>query len=296
MPPVESTGTCSVSSIHSVDELSLQISIGPRRRTCHYHLNTPIRNEYILAAFYEASVTWRKCNNTESFSIRLPRAEAGVFGQLINWMNHEPLDTFEEEGYDDEETHVSEWLILHILAVKFCIKDLAVEALQRYKSCRSPHWEGLWLPLPTEIAYIIDNDHHSTEVKCVIARHIMSQCFSYRCAGNLGKIAILLSCDEHFTLAVLRAVRDHMSESIAVARYCEFDGCMHHSQHWSQSDIEKSDRPLSEAGFSGFTELVVLPPADKITRDDEDAMEAAEVLEALSEAHNSGWIAINAAS
>lgn len=51
----------------------------------------------------------------------LPRAEAGLFNQIIKWMNDEPLDKFEEEEYDDEETHISKFLILHILAVKFGI-------------------------------------------------------------------------------------------------------------------------------------------------------------------------------
>jgi hypothetical protein len=107
----------------------------------------------------------------------------------------------------------------------------------------------------------------------------------HRCAGNLGKIAALLGCHEDFTLAVLRAVRDHMSKDVGAAQTCGVDGCIHHPQQWSQSDIEDSNRPPSEAGYSDFTEIVISTQQNTITKDDEDAMEAAEVLEALSEAN-----------
>jgi hypothetical protein len=258
------------------------VSIGPRRRPCHYHLRSPIRSEQTLAAFHRASNIWRKRNSKESFSVTLPRVEASVFGKVIEWMNHEPLGTFDDEEYD-ELTHVSEWLVLHILALKFCVPDLAAEALLKYKSCRNPHWEGLWLPLPTEILYISHNDEYSTKVEGVVVSHIMSQCFSHRCAGNLGKIAVLLGCHENFTLAVLRAIRDHMSETVEAAQSCGVDGCIHHPQHLSQADIEDENRPPSDDGFSDFTEIIIRTPTNAITKDDEDAMEAAEVLEALSE-------------
>jgi hypothetical protein len=111
----------------------------------------------------------------------------------------------------------------------------------------------------------------------------------HRCAGNLGKIAVLLGCHEDFTLAVLRAVRDHMSKNVGATQTCGVDGCIHHPQQWSQSDIEDSNRPPSEAGFSDFTEIVISTQPNTITKDDEDAMEAAEVLEALSEIYHSGW-------
>lgn len=111
----------------------------------------------------------------------------------------------------------------------------------------------------------------------------------HRCAGDLGKIAVLLGCHEDFTLAVLRAVRDHMSKNVGAAQTCGVDGCIHHPQQWSQSDIEDSNRASSEAGFSDFTEIVISTQPNTITKDDEDAMEAAEVLEALSEVHHSGW-------
>jgi hypothetical protein len=115
----------------------------------------------------------------------------------------------------------------------------------------------------------------------------------HRCAGNLGKIAVLLCCHEDFTLAVLRAVRDHMSKSVGAAQTCGIDGCIHHSQQWGQSDIEDSNRPSSEAGFTDFTDMVISTQPNTITKDDEDAMEAAEVLEALSEVHHSGWNVVN---
>lgn len=110
----------------------------------------------------------------------------------------------------------------------------------------------------------------------------------HRCAGDLGKIAVLLGCHEDFTLAVLRAVRDHMSKNVGAAQTCGVDGCLHHPQQWSQSDIEDSNRPPSEAGFSDFTDIVISTQPNTITKDDEDAMEAAEVLEALSEVRNPG--------
>jgi hypothetical protein len=215
-----------------------------------------------------------------------------VFSQVIEWMSNGTLGEHEDED-NDNNSHVSEWLILHILAVRFCIEDLALEALHRYRSCRNPHWEGLWLPLPTEILYIADNDEHSVHVKSVVVKHIMSQCFSHRCAGNLGKIAVLLGCHEDFTLAVLRAVRDHMSESVEASQCCAVDGCIHHSKLCIHIDVENCAGPGSDGGFSDITEIVIHTPPDRITKDDEDAMEAAEVLEALSEVHKSGWKAVN---
>lgn len=121
----------------------------------------------------------------------------------------------------------------------------------------------------------------------------MSLCFSCRCAGSLGNIAVLLTCDQDFTLAVLRAVRHHMSESVSAIYFCGVDRCMHHPEHWTQSDIEEGNRQRSEAEFSGFTELNGHPPSDTVTKEDEDAMQAAEVLEALSEVHDSGWCPVN---
>ena len=116
----------------------------------------------------------------------------------------------------------------------------------------------------------------------------------HRCAGNLGKIAVLLGCHEDFTLAVLRAVRDHMSKNVEAAQTCGVDGCIHHHQQWSQSEIEDSNTPPSEAGFSDFTEIVISTQQNTITKDDEDAMEAAEVLEALSEVNYFyDWDAVN---
>lgn len=203
-------------------------------------------------------------------------------------MNHKTLHILEEDY--DNDTHVSAWLILHILAVRFCIEELAVESLHRYRSCRNPHWEGLWLPLPAEIAYIADNEEHSTRVKCVIVEYITSQCFSRRCAGDLRKIAVLLGCYEDLTLEVLRAIRDHISERDKTTQIYETDECI---QNYIPTEFEDTIRPHSEAGFTEMTEIMVCTPQNAITKDDEDAMEAAEVLEAMSEVHNSGWNAVN---
>ena len=87
-----------------------------------------------------------------------------------------------------------------------------------------------------------------------------------------------------------------MSESVAAAKSCGVDGCIHHPQHWSQSDIEDGNRPLPEAGFSDFPVIIARTPPIAITKDEEEAMGAAEVLEVLSEAHHFEWNAGNTAS
>lgn len=54
------------------------------------------------------------------------------------------------ESYDTA-THISEWVILHVLAVEMGVMDLAHKALWEYVHCRDTLRTGYWMPLPSEI-------------------------------------------------------------------------------------------------------------------------------------------------
>lgn len=67
------------------------------------------------------------------------------FPQVIRWLDGQDLNILDPAHYDPE-SHISGWCILHVLAQRFAIPELADKAFEQYRICRSPYWQGTWLP------------------------------------------------------------------------------------------------------------------------------------------------------
>lgn len=247
-----------------------------------YDLNLRAQSYATLVTLRSVGNTFKASDGSEELEILLTGAECRVFQNIIHWLNGEPLQSV-DTAYYDYNSHISEWCTLFVLATKFGFFDLAEEALDQYQACRTPHWQGSWLPLPAEIEYLWHNSPFSVPMKQFITRHIMSQLLTQRCQTNLGDIANLMSCNVELILDVLRAVRSHLSEDVGATEFCGIDECAYHLHLWTQSDDDEGERPPSDCGFSDHTEPILYMSPPNITLDEEDAFAAAHSSEALSE-------------
>ncbi|PMD56281.1 uncharacterized protein K444DRAFT_665926 [Hyaloscypha bicolor E] len=247
-----------------------------------YELNLQRQSDETLAGLRSAGEIFRNIDGSEELGLLLSGAECKVFHNVIHWLNKESLRGVDEEDYD-YNAHISEWCTLFVLATRLKVFDLADEALERYQTCRMPHWQGSWFPLPSEVEYLWYNSGLSTPMRDFVTNHIVAQLLTQRCQANLGDIAVLLSCDVGLILDVLRSVRSHLTDEIGATQFCGVEYCSYHLQVWTQFDVDEVEKAPSESEFSDQTEPLPRRGDHGISSDDEEAFAAAEVLEALSE-------------
>ncbi|CZR53688.1 uncharacterized protein PAC_03568 [Phialocephala subalpina] len=254
----------------------VHVLVGDQGQPDFHHLKSPIPPGPTLNAFRAASTTYL---DDEEFHIRLPALATRVFGHLIRYMNCLPMEDMDIHHINND-THVSEWCVVYVLAVQFHLPDLAEESQLLYEQVRKPYWQGSWLPLPTEIGYLYSMEH-STRLLQSIVKHFVRLFFSHSARVNLRELASLSACHEDFAFDILRACQHHLNKSAAS---CEIWDCrLHHP--WTSSDADFVERPSStNTEYTATTESSESLRRVLGSSHEEDAVsEAAEILAGLRE-------------
>ncbi|KAK0127856.1 hypothetical protein ONS96_007357 [Cadophora gregata f. sp. sojae] len=147
------------------------------------------------------------------------------------------------EGLERDED-VSEWCILHVLARRFAIPALAEETLSRYQTCRSPFWQGNWLPRESEVDYLYRLPVLSIHMRNFIVNHFMAETFSSWSKGDIRELATLAASNVSFNCDILRAYKQHLIMEVHSSGFCGVQACLVHNQ-WTTSDVEMLERSPS---------------------------------------------------
>jgi len=247
-----------------------------------YGLNSSQQSEETLRGLRSAGDIFFNIDGSEELTLILSDSECRVFHNIVHRLNGEALQSMDVADYE-YNTHISEWCVLFVLASRLGVSDLADAALEYYQTCRMPHWQGCWLPLPCEIEFLWHNSSLTAPMRNFVTRHLVSQMLTQRCQANLGDLAVLLSCDVGFILDVLRELRIHLTVQVGATEFCGIEFCTYHVPTWTQSDVDEAERQLSESEFSERTEPLPWEYDHRICSDEEEAFAAAEVLDALFE-------------
>ena len=155
-------------------------------------------------------------------------------------MNGKDIEVLDASEYDSE-THISTWCVLHVLGQRLCLTGLADLALDEYLSCRWPFWQGTWLPLPTEIAYLYQHASSSIRMRHCITTHFVSEFFSSQSQGRICDLASLTAFHPEFAEDVWRYQRQHLFLGIYADEPCGVEDCLVHIQ-WTRSEADSLER------------------------------------------------------
>ncbi|KAH6669875.1 hypothetical protein B0J14DRAFT_106446 [Halenospora varia] len=212
-----------------------------------------------------------------------PKVDPSLFVVLANWVNYESLDHCDTKAFDSN-TQVLQWCRLHVLAQRYHLKELGKECLERYKSCRKPHWQG-WMPLPQEIQFIYSGvapNEHTIGLKNVVVEHMTAQIYSRNRPGEMSDLAGLMIQNKDFAVDILRALRVHITgQEGFVQKVCQLENCWIHLEPdpiLHQEDAP-SLSPTPVATDSGDDLAKRIPDKEEM-----DAMYEAEAEEAWKEA------------
>jgi hypothetical protein len=200
------------------------------------YLRSPIEDLETLEYFRTASTT-RAVDDVE-FHFYLPALEARVFGLVVKHMNGEELGNVDNGGYNPE-THISTWCVLYSLAVRFRLPQLMEDSICSYQKSRGPHWQGCWLPLPSEIKYLYEAGLPNGKLD-FLTDYLVGIFSAASLSTSLDNLNSLLSHDK-FRLDYLRAQRVHMSIP-SISPDCPMEDCQIHSP-WMRLDTRYAKTP-----------------------------------------------------
>ncbi|KAF7936497.1 uncharacterized protein EAE97_007863 [Botrytis byssoidea] len=219
-----------------------------------------------------------------------------TFNQFFVWIYEPtyPLPRRDPDNYSSS-THISEWAILHQLAVEMGVSDLAHEALSEYVLCRDTSRTGYWMPLPAEIQFIYQSQATKYDLRSLIVLKMRSLYFSTGFAGLQRELSDICICHSDFHTDVSAELQRH-SEQITP---CSYEDCSIHSPNNinlfqnSNSPLEvESPLPSSEYLEDISTlDLDDSPPhlsdCNTISTEEEDADSDQGRIEAIAEYHES---------
>ncbi|CAD6443705.1 aa9bb043-f5f5-4492-8ee0-7ffd932e0b08 [Sclerotinia trifoliorum] len=165
--------------------------------------------------------------------------EVHTFNQFFTWIYGcvYAMPGRDPETYDTA-THISEWVILYVLAVEMGVMDLAHKALWEYVHCRDTLRTGYWMPLPSEIQYIYHNRANAHDLRNLIVEKVRSLLFSIRFDGMNRQLSSLCHSHPGFNTDVFEEIQRHSEQ----ASVCNYGDCsMHVSRYASLSDCASSD-------------------------------------------------------
>lgn len=160
---------------------------------------------------------------------RCPKPQTRGFG-----VENSSFDSFTTDSSSSQPSRYDDWR-----GSLFTSRSSA-GALERYQTCRMPHWQGLWFPLPSEVEFLWHNSAYLAPMRGFVTRHIVLQLLTQRYQTNLADIAVLLSCNIGLILDVLRSVRRHLTDEIGATESCGVGYCAHYLQVWTQSDVDEA--------------------------------------------------------
>ncbi|KAF7872485.1 hypothetical protein EAF04_003406 [Stromatinia cepivora] len=153
-----------------------------------------------------------------------------TFNQFFSWIYGcvYAMPRRDSENYDTT-THISEWVILHTLAVEMGVMDLAHKALWEYVYCRDTLRTGYWMPLPSEIQFIYHNRANANDLRNLIVEKVRSLLFSIRFDGMNRQLSALCRSHPAFNVDVFEEIQRHSEQ----ANRCDYGDCSMHVSHYT---------------------------------------------------------------
>ncbi|KAF7916533.1 hypothetical protein BELL_0130g00040 [Botrytis elliptica] len=220
-----------------------------------------------------------------------------TFNQFFSWIYGSiyPLPRRDPENYSSS-THISEWVILHQLAVEMGVLDLAHKALSEYVLCRDTSRTGYWMPLPAEIQFIYQNQATTYDLRSLIVFKMRCIYFSTGFAGLQKELSDICGCHSDFHSDVFAELQRH-SDQMAQCSYTDCSIHNPHSTNYSQtpdSPLEIESPPLPSSEYLDDISTLDLnnsPPylsdCDMISTEEEYANSEQARSEAIAEYHES---------
>jgi hypothetical protein len=145
-----------------------------------------------------------------------------AFNQLYHWIHGQScrLPTKDTKVQGDDIA-VSEWLILHSLAMELGVADLALEAETRYAHA-SLQWKSS--SLSADIQFIYKNATTTTALRKLVINRVCQRMLRFNDSGNLLNLAALFLEHESFTIDVLTGIRDRLKQDYTNASFGHDDG------------------------------------------------------------------------
>ncbi|TEY58838.1 hypothetical protein BOTCAL_0198g00040 [Botryotinia calthae] len=230
-----------------------------------------------------------------------------TFNQFFSWIYGPmyPLPRRDPENHSTS-THISEWIILHQLAVEMGVMDLAHKALSEYILCRDTLRTGYWMPLPAEIQFIYQNRATTYDLRSLIVLKMRSLYFSTGLEGLQRELSDICGCHPGFHTDVYVELQRH-SEKMT---QCDHADCSIHSpqnatagslyipttNHFqnpnSPLEVESPPPPSSEclddiSNLDLNSSLIYLSDCDTRSTVEEDMHSEQAQSEAMAEYHES---------
>lgn len=237
--------------------------------------------EELLKQETDIEKAYKDSQDSQRKEIYRPDDDIDAFDQFFDWVYGHEIQSHDEKDFQSA-THISEWLVLHSLANELCVEDLAIETLKLYRQSKDPLWSGVWMPLPSEVRYIYDHPNTTGPSRSMIINHVRSMLFSLSFPGNIREVAELLDKHKDFLVDVLYNIRKHVFlEHGGGAEVCGPASCAIHPQVYTDP-LETVDIHLSDV-LSVEEDAFVRNGVSIITPEEEEALEAAEILDAITE-------------
>ncbi|ESZ90079.1 hypothetical protein SBOR_9543 [Sclerotinia borealis F-4128] len=227
-----------------------------------------------------------------------------TFIQFFSWIygGAYTMPRRDPENYN-RATHISEWIILHALAVEMGVTDLAHKALWEYIHCRDTLRTGYWTPLPSEIQYIYDHRATTNDLRILVVEKVRGLLFSTRFDGMNRQLSTLCRHHPDFHADVFQEIQRHSEQ----ANHCDYGDCSMHISHNTYTSRYASPDPYFEVespphaseyldDISEFTlddaTLSLISNRGTISTEEEDAYSEQGRDEAMAEYHESRDIAM----
>ncbi|TGO66184.1 hypothetical protein BOTNAR_0066g00240 [Botryotinia narcissicola] len=265
-----------------------------------FHLENQMAEDYDIGSAVELSSiesSFQEFQQAQRKIIYRYKDDIHTFNQFFGWIYEPtyPLPRRDPDNYSSS-THISEWVILHQLAVEMVVLDLAHEALSEYVLCRDTSRTGYWIPLPAEIQFIYQNQATTYDLRSLIVLKMRSLYFSNGFAGLQRELSDICDCHSDSHTDVSAELQRH-SEQIAPYSY---ENCSIHSPNNidlfqnSNSPLEVESSLLHSSEYLEDISTLDLddsPPhlsdCDTISTEEEDAHSDQGRIEAIAEYHES---------
>ncbi|THV50087.1 hypothetical protein BGAL_0165g00060 [Botrytis galanthina] len=215
-----------------------------------------------------------------------------TFNQFFSWIygSTNPLPRRDPDNYSSS-THISEWVILHQLAVEMGVLDLAHKALSEDTSRTS-----YWMPLPAEIQFIYQHQATTYDLRRLIVSKMWCLYFSTGFAGLQRELSDICGCHSDFHTDVFAELQRHSEQMTQ----CSSEDCSIHNPY-NINQFQNPDSPLQVESpplpsFEYLDDISTLdldnsPPhlsdCDTISTAEEDADSEQARSEAIAEYHES---------
>ncbi|QSZ33724.1 hypothetical protein DSL72_005295 [Monilinia vaccinii-corymbosi] len=196
-----------------------------------------------------------------------------TFNQFFNWIYGSVYAIPRRDlGDYNPATHISEWIMLHTLAVEMGVIDLAHKALKEYVYCRDTLRIGYWLPLYSEIQFIYKYRATTNDLRNLVVEKFRRLLFSIRFDGINKQLSTLCLSHPDFNADILQEIQRHAEH----AEFCDYDDCSMHISYKPETSgyttspdpyFEVESPPRESEDLDGTSDLALNDAAPPLTSD-----------------------------